>query len=169
MDIMQALNTRRSIRKFTDEPVSDEALKHILEAAMMAPSAGNGQPWEFIVVTDEAVRKQVSETHPYIKMAAKAPAGVLVCGNLSKEKFPGYWMQDCAAAMENLLLAVHGLGLGAVWTGVYPKEDRVKAFTELFKLPKNIIPFGYAPIGHPAQTVTSESRYTEANVHYNSF
>ena len=149
MDIMEALLTRRSIRKFEDKPIPDDMVRQILEAAMMAPSAGNAQPWQFIVVNDRNILDGMAGIHVHMKMVTQAALGIIVCADLSKEKYPGYWVQDCSAAMQNLLLAAHGLGLGAVWTGIHPVEDRVKAFTEMFNLPENIIPLGFAPIGWP--------------------
>ena len=169
MEIMEALRTRRSIRKFENRPVPEEMVREILEAAMMAPSAGNAQPWRFVVVDDRAVLDAMTGLHPHIKMVAEAPLGIIVCADLSMEKYPGYWVQDCAAAMENLLLAVHGLGLGAVWTGIHPMEDRVAAFRKMFNMPENVIPLGFAPVGWPAQTPSSESRFKEDRVHYNTF
>jgi nitroreductase len=169
MEIMEALRTRRSIRKFEDRPVPEEMTRDILDAAMMAPSAGNAQPWQFVVVDDRAVLDRVADIHPHVKMVLQAPLGILVCGDLSKEKYPGYWVQDCAAAMENLLLAAHGLGLGGVWTGIYPMEDRVAAFRKLLKLPEHVVPLGFAPLGWPAQAPKSESRYLEERIHHNTY
>jgi nitroreductase len=169
MELMQALRTRRSIRKFADRPVSDEMIREILKAAMMAPSAGNGQPWQFVVLTDREKLKAAAEVHPYVKMAATAAAGVLICGDLSLEKYPGYWVQDCSAAMENMLLAIHGLGLGAVWTGVYPKEDRMKGFSELVGLPETVIPLGFVPLGWPDQTAGEIDRFREDRIHFNTY
>lgn len=169
MDTMEALRTRRSIRKFEDRPVPEEMVREILDAAMMAPSAGNAQPWQFVVVNDRATLDDMADLHPYIKMVKQATLGIIVCGDLSKEKFPGYWVQDCSAAMQNMLLAIHGLGLGAVWTGIYPMEDRVAAFRKMFNMPEQVIPLGFAPIGWPAQNPKSESRFLEERIHYNTF
>ncbi|XXJ18209.1 nitroreductase family protein [Desulfovibrio caledoniensis] len=169
MDTLEALRTRRSIRKFIDKPVPDEMVTQILEAAMMAPSAGNGQPWQFIVVNERKRLDAMVDLHPYVKMVLQAQVGVIVCGDLSKEKYPGYWVQDCAAAMENMLLAVHALGLGAVWTGIYPKEDRVTGYRAMFNIPDHVIPLGFAPIGWPAQQPKSESRFNPKRVHYNTY
>ena len=169
MEIMEALRTRRSIRKFEDRPVPEETVRQVLDMAMMAPSAGNAQPWQFVVVDDRALLNRVADIHPYVKMAPHAPLGVLVCGDLSKEKYAGYWVQDCSAAMQNLLLAAHGLGLGAVWTAIHPMEDRVAAYTKLFNLPEHIIPLGFAPLGWPAQAPKSRSRYLEDRIHHNTY
>jgi len=169
MDIMEALLTRRSIRKFENKPVPEEMVKQILEAAMMAPSAGNAQPWQFIVINDRKKLDAMVGIHVHMKMVTQAALGIIVCADLSKEKFPGYWVQDCSAAMQNLLLAAHGLGLGAVWTGIHPVEDRLKAFTKMFDLPDHVIPLGFAPIGWPAQQLKSESRFQADRVHYNTY
>ncbi len=169
MEIFEAINTRRSIRKFSDKPVSDQMIRKALEAAMMAPSAGNAQPWRFIVVTESDALKATAGIHPHLGMAKQAQAGILVCTDLSLEKFPGYWVQDCSAAMQNLLLGLHAQGLGAVWTGVYPMADRVTAFKEMFNLPEQVIPLGFVPVGWPDQAPKSESRFKEDRVHYNTF
>ena len=169
MDTLEALRTRRSVRKFEDKPVSEEMVRQILEAAMMAPSAGNGQPWQFIVINERERLDAMADLHPYVKMVMQAQVGIIVCGDLTKEKYPGYWVQDCAAAMQNLLLAVHALGLGAVWTGIYPKEERVAGYRAMFNIPEHVIPLGFAPIGWPAQRPKSESRFNPKRVHYNTY
>lgn len=169
MELMEAIRTRRSIRKFDDRPITDDMVREMLDAAMMAPSAGNAQPWQFVVVNERARLDAMKELHPYISMVAQAELGVLICGDLSLEKYPGYWVQDCSAAMQNMLLAIHGMGLGAVWTGIYPMEDRVNAFRTMFNLPDNVIPLGFAPIGYPAQSPESKSRFREERIHYNSY
>ena len=114
MELMEALRTRRSIRKFEDREVPEAMVRQMLDAAMMAPSAGNAQPWQFVVVTGRERLDAMADIHPHIRMVTQATLGILVCGDLSQEKYPGYWVQDCSAAMQNLLLAAHGLGLGAV-------------------------------------------------------
>ncbi|GAB7021999.1 nitroreductase family protein [Salidesulfovibrio brasiliensis] len=169
MEVMEAIRSRRSIRKYTDEPVSEADVKDILEAAMMAPSAGNAQPWQFVVVDDPEKLAACKDVNPYAAMAPKAPLGVLVCGDMSLEKFPGYWPQDCAAAVQNMLLAVHGKGLGAVWTGIHPIVEREEGFARLFGLPENVKPLALVVIGHPAQNPTAESRYKAERVHRNEW
>ena len=112
---------------------------------MAAPSAGNQQPWHFIVIRDRAVLNAIPGFHPHAGMALHAPVGILVCGDPALEKHPGYWVQDCAAATENLLLAVAAKGLGAVWCGVYPKPERVEGFTRLLGIPAPVTPFAFVP------------------------
>lgn len=169
MELMEAIRTRRSIRKFEDRPVPEEMIRDILDAAMMAPSAGNAQPWQFVIVTDRSVLDSMQDMHPHIRMVTQARLGILICGDLGLEKFKGYWVQDCSAAMQNMLLAIHAKGLGAVWTGVYPMEERVALFKEKFDLPKHVIPLGFVPIGWPAQGPKTESRYREDRVHMNKW
>ena len=169
MDILSAIHTRRSIRSFTDAPVSEEAVKVLLDAAMIAPSAGNAQPWRFIVVDDPALLAQVPAINPYAAMAPKAPLAILVCGDTRAEKYPGYWVQDCSAAIQNMLLAALSLGLGTVWTGIHPMQDRVEAFQALHSLPEGVIPLGLVIIGHPAMGASHKSRYDAAKVHRNTW
>jgi len=133
---------------------------------MAAPSAGNQQPWQFIVVRDPASRKKVSECSAYAHSAAEAPVAIVVCGDLSREKHQGYWMQDCAAAVENMLIEVTSQGLGAVWLGVFPRQDRVDYLRKYFNLPENIVPFAVIPVGYPAQELPPADRYDENRVHY---
>lgn len=170
MNALQALVSRRSIRKFTSEPVSEQEVKDILEAAMSAPSAGNQQPWHFIVINDRKLLDRVPEFHPHSLMCIEASLAILVCGDPSLEKHEGYWVQDCAAATENLLLSIHALGLGGVWVGIYPREERVKGFRRLLNIPEQIIPFSLIPIGHPAEKKpVRPDRYNESRIHRNSW
>lgn len=169
MDVLQAIHERRSIRKYTDEPVSDETVRELLDAAMMAPSAGNAQPWQFVVLRDRKALESVQSFSPYAGMAAKAPLAILVCGDLSKEKYPGYWVQDCSAAVQNLLLAVHAKGLGAVWTGVHTRKEREDGFRKLCALPENIMPLAFVIIGVPAQEAHAQDRYQAERVHLDRF
>lgn len=169
MDMLTALHTRRSVRRFLPTPVGDDKVRVLLEAAMIAPSAGNGQPWQFVVVTDPALLQQAGDINPYGAMAKNAPLGILVCGDARLEKYPdhSFWVQDCSAAMQNLLLAVVDQGLGAVWTGLYPMQERVDGFKKLVHLPEYITPLGFAIIGYTDVEQTSKSRFREDRVHYN--
>ena len=165
METLQAIHTRRSIRKYRGEPVPEDVVHRLLEAAMMAPSARNGQPWHFVVIRDRKLLAEIPHFHPNAQMAAHAPLGILVCGDVRLEGSPGYWPIDCAAATQNLLLAAHDLGLGAVWTGVYPREERVSGFRRRLGLPEHIMPHSFVPLGYPAESRTSESRYRADRVH----
>ena len=162
---MKAIFARRSIRKYKSKPVGDEVVHDFLEAAMAAPSAGDERPWHFIVLRDRAVLDAIPAIHPYAQRVKEAPVAILVCGDLQKEKYKGFWVQDCAAATENLLLAVADAGLGAVWCGIYPLEDRVAAFRKLLGAPAHIVPFAVIPIGHPAEEKPPARRYDPARVH----
>lgn len=166
MDALETIFTRRSIRKYTLDPVSDEDLDLLLRAAMAAPSANNAQPWQFIVVRDQAKREAIAQHHPYAQMAPKAPLCIVVCGELAREKTPGFWVQDCSAAIQNILLAARARGLGTVWTGVHPVEERVAGIRQVFRLPEGIVPLGIVIVGHPAQPFSEQDRYDADKVHY---
>ena len=167
MELLDAIYTRRSVRTYGPDSVSEEIIQAILGAAMMAPSAGNQQPWQFIVVTDQDKLAAVTAVHPYVGMASKAPLGILVCGDLELEQFKGFWIQDCSAAMQNLLLAAHDQGLGAVWTGIYPIEERIEGFRTIFSLPQTVIPLGFAVIGWPLKTSKRKDRMRPERIHWN--
>ena len=163
---MDAILKRRSIRKYTGEPVPENAIKDLLEAAMAAPSAGNEQPWHFIVIKDRAILDQIPRVHPYSQMIKQAPVAILVCGDLNLAAHGEMWVQDCAAATENLLIAVQARGLGAVWLGVYPREERMDGLRKLLRIPENVVPFSLIPVGYPAERKPPASRYKESRVHY---
>lgn len=167
MDVLTAIKTRRSIRTFTDQDVADQVVEELLRCAMHAPSAGGAAPWDFVVIRDHELLVKIAEINPYAKFGVNAPLAILICGNLEREKYQGYWVEDTAAAMENLLLAAHGLGLGACWTGIYPDKGRVASFTELLKLPANIIPMGLAIIGYPKHIPETPDRFDASRVHLN--
>jgi nitroreductase len=169
MDALEAIFTRRSIRKYTPEPVSEEDLKTLLAAAMSAPSAGNQQPWEFIVIDDRKILDAIPQVHPYSKMLLEASLAILVCGNLEIERHRGYWIQDCSAATQNILLAARALGLGTVWLGVTPNEARVSGIGQLLKLPKSIVPFSLIAVGHPAEEKGRADRFKPERIHRNGW
>jgi len=170
METLETIFKRRSIRKFTGGKISAGDLEKILRAAMAAPSAGNGQPWHFIVIDDQTILDKIAEASPYAGMAKYAGQAVIVCGDTSHEKFGCYWVQDCSAAIQNLLLAVTDLGLGAVWTGIYPREDRLVAYHQLILgLPENIIPLATIPIGVPAEDPAPQDRYRPDRIHRNQW
>lgn len=166
MDLFQAIHGRRSIRSYTDEKVSKEDLKKILSAGMSAPSAMDCQTWRFVVLETEEARKKAASLNEYAFMAEKAPLSILVCGDEDVEKIPGYWPVDCSACIQNMLLATHALGLGGVWTGIYPSEERMKSFASAFSLPKNLKPHSLIVIGHPKKTKESKDGYDEDKVRY---
>ena len=167
MDALTTIFSRRSIRLYTTKPVSREMVNEILRAAMSAPSAGNERPWHFIVLTDRAVLDAIPKFHPYSAMLKHAQAAILVCGDVTLEKHKGCWTLDCAAATENILLAAHAKGLGAVWCGVYPNEDRVANLKRLLNLPEHIVPFSLIPLGFPAEEKEAPDRFDGSRVHEN--
>jgi len=157
---------RRSIRKYTGERVSDEHVERLLRAAMAAPSAGNQQPWQFVVIRERGLLEAIPDVHPYAAMVPEAPLAILVCGDRRLERWPQYWGQDCAAATENLLIAATQLGLGAVWLGVHPLEERVDGLRALLGIPMDVTPFALVPVGWPAEAKPPSDRYDPERVHH---
>lgn len=166
MEAMEAILTRRSIRRYTDKKISDELIKELLEAGMSAPSAGNEQPWHFVAITDHKILDEIPKIHPHSNMLKEAPLAILICGDESLQKYQGYWVQDCSAATENILIAANAKGLGGVWLGVYPIEDRVVGIRKLLGMPEKVIPFALLSIGYPAEQKPPANRYDESRVHY---
>ncbi len=165
MDCLDALMTRRSIRRYTDDPVAESDLDTLLRAAMAAPSAGNQQSWRIIVVTDGGQLQRLSQATPYSQMLASAPVGLVVCGDTREERHPGYWVQDCSAAIQNLLVAANAIELGAVWIGCYPVEERVENVRRICGVPEGIVPMSMIALGHPAETKPAAERFEPAYVH----
>jgi len=169
MDAMEAILSRRSIRKYTPQQVSEEIIRELLEAAMSAPSAGNQQPWHFVVINDRRILHEIPKFHPYSQMLEEAALAILVCGDEHLERVKGYWVQDCSAATQNILIAAHAKGLGAVWLGMYPREDRVAETRKLLALPQHVIPFSLISIGYPAERKGPARRYDDSRVHHNKW
>ena len=167
MDTMKAILSRRSIRKYTKEPVPDSVVKEILEAAMSAPSAGNEQPWHFVVINDREILDAIPAFHPYSQPLTVASLAILICGDLTLEIHKDFWMQDCSAATENILIAVQAKGLGAVWLGIYPRPERVLGMQKLLGLPAHVIPLAVIPIGYPAENKLPADRFDTSRIHYN--
>ncbi len=166
---MDVILSRRSIRKYTREPVPDHVVKELLEAAMSAPSAGNQQPWHFMVINDRGTLDEIPKFHPYAQMLNQAKVAILVCGDPEREIHKGYWVQDCSAATENILIAVEIKGLGAVWLGIYPREERVKDMRKLLNIPEHIIPFSLISVGYPAEQKSPADRFDASRIHYNKW
>ena len=167
--VFATIRERTSIRKFDPTvPVSDESIEKILRAAMCAPSAMNKQPWEFVVVRDSAQLKAIGDALPYSRVGNGAQAAIVVCGN-EDNGLPGrgkeYWIHDCSAASMNILLAAKALGLGAVWTGVYPGEDRIAAVRGILAIPDGFMPLNVIPLGAPAENPEPKDKWTPAKIH----
>jgi len=163
---MNAIFKRRSIRKYTQDAIPDDVVKKLLEAGMSAPSANNERPWHFVVVTEKDTLAKLADVSPYSKMTKDANIAILVCGDLECDISGGYWVQDCSAATENILIEVAENNLGAVWLGMYPREERVESLRKLLNIPDHIVPFALIPVGYPAETKETSSRYDESRVHY---
>jgi len=166
MDLMEAILTRRSIRQFKNQPVSKEIIEELLRAAMAAPSAGNRQPWHFVVLTDHNIMDKIPEFHPHSTMLVEAAAAIAVCWDKNSELADGYGIQDAAAATENILLAAHSFGLGAVWLGIFPRLHRVEKLKKLLNLPEHIMPLGVVAIGHPDEKKPPANRFDPQKVHF---
>ena len=166
MDILETILNRRSIRKYSGKKITDEPMELLLKAAMYAPSAVNKQPWHFIVFRDAEIRKKIVEFHPNAAMLLGADAGILVCYDEKLQHDVGYGPIDCSAATQNILLAAHAMGLGAVWVGIYPRQNRIEATHRLFSLPENIKPFSVISLGYPAEKKSFPDRFRKDRVHY---
>ncbi len=160
---LSVLFSRRSVRKYSGEPVSEADVKALLEAGMAAPSASNRKPWHFVAVTERAQLDQLASIHPYGKMLASAGLCIGVCGD--RDISPDFWVQDCAAATENILVAATMLGLGAVWLGVHPRAERERELKELMGMPENVGLLCLIAVGHPAERPEARTQYDEPRVH----
>ncbi|MDE6269041.1 MAG: nitroreductase family protein [Muribaculaceae bacterium] len=164
--------TRSSIRSYSDSLVSDAQIDTLLRAAMAAPTAGNKQPWRFVVIRDRSILDSIAANFPTMTMMKHAPLAVVVCGD-TEATFQGegvdYWIQDASAATENLLLAAHAIGLGAVWCGVCPLSERMGWFSDKLKLPDNILPLNCIAIGYPAGESRPKDKWHPEYVHYNTW
>lgn len=168
--VLDNIATRTSIRDYEARPVEKEKIEKMLRAAMAAPTAMNKQPWHFVVVDQRNVLDALAGTNPYAKMLKKAPLAIVVCGNTDKMIEGGgrdFWIQDASAATENLLLAAHAMGLGAVWTGAYPSEERCISISKVLSLSDNLVPLNMIVVGYPAEQPQPKQKFKEENVSYN--
>lgn len=162
---MTSIYTRVSIRKYQDRPVEKELITEIIRAGMQAPSAANQQPWEFFVVTDRETLQKLSEASPFAKMTANAPCAI-VTAYRKDCRLPDYAEIDMSIAMENMWLRTDELGLGGVWLGIAPLEERMKAVEEILNMPENLIAFGIFPLGYPAEERKQADRFEKARIHW---
>ena len=165
--VLNAIMTRTSIRKYTDEPISKTDIETLLRAGMAAPTAVNKQPWHFVAVTDKAKLKELAGNRG--RMLEQCAVAIVVCGDLNKTlqgKAQEYWIQDCSAATQNILLAAHALGLGAVWMGIAPIEDRILAVDRILGLGEDLHSFALVPVGYPAESRPQQDRFQEERIHW---
>jgi nitroreductase len=165
METLKAILSRRSIRKYSKNNIPEEYYEVLLKAAMHAPSGRNRQPWHFIIVSDREILKKLSEISPSWNMLEEAANAIVVCGDLNLEDSESFILQDCSAATQNILLAAHELGLGSVWLGVHPKEDRLKPLIEILHIPAHILPVSMVSIGKPDESREQPDRYNIDRIH----
>ncbi len=167
--VIDNIMSRTSIRAYQDKPVEDEKIEQMLKAAMASPTAANKQPWRFVVIKDKNTLSAITDSFPPMRMAKEAALAIVVCGDMNdiiSEEGRDYWIEDASAATENLLLAAHSLGLGAVWCGVYPLKERIAPIKALLQLPDNIVPLNVIPIGYPAENPTPKDKWKPDYIHY---
>ncbi|MDF1556195.1 MAG: nitroreductase family protein [Deferrisomatales bacterium] len=169
MDTLEAIGTRRSVRHFTRDPIAEDDVHTLLQAAMAAPSSANQQAWHLVVVDRRELLDQIPTFHAYCAFLHEAPLAVVVCGDLSRERSGGrFWVQDCSAATQNLLPAAHALGLGGCWAAVYPIEERIDGLRRLLHLPEHLVPLNVVAIGHPSRLPRPAARFDPARVSWNA-
>jgi len=151
MNTIETILNRRSIRKYTDKPVDKEVILQLLKAGMYAPSARNSRAWQFVVIQNREMLDHLSQLHPYGKMMQEAACAILVCGDRNIDKEEGYLTINCAATTQNIMLAAHELGMGSVWLGVYPRQERMKAISEFLQLQEQLMPVSLISLGFPAE------------------
>lgn len=170
--VFNTILKRTSIRSYENKPVEKEKIEKLLRAGMAAPTAMNKQPWHFVVVTNKGQLQKLSEANPHAAMAAKAPLAIVVCGDMNKAAEGNareFWIQDCSAATENILLAATGMGLGAVWTGTYPSKERCADVAKVLGLPVSLIPLNTIVIGYPNADVSPKDKWNAENISYNTY
>lgn len=171
-ETMKTIFERKSVRNYKESTIPKETLELLVKAGMAAPTAMDKRPWEFIIITDKTVLEKLSEALPYAKMAGPAGHGIVVAGDMDKQNGgpdSPYWIMDCSAAVQNILLAAESLGLGAVWTAVYPNMDRVAPVSKVLGLPKNIVPLAFIPVGTPSGKDKSKDKFNKKQIHWNKW
>lgn len=164
---IKAIHSRKSVRHYNDEKVTKDQVEELIRAGMAAPSANNVQPWAFIGITNRETLDQLANSLPYAKMLFRASAAIVVCGIPAKsgnDSPEGYWVQDCSAATQNILLAAEALGLGAVWTGVYPRTERIQVVRNILGIPEKVFPLNVIPIGYPEGIDKPKNKFKKENI-----
>lgn len=172
--MVECIMSRASVRKYKPETVSDSIITEVLKAGMAAPTAANQQAWHFVVITDQALKDSITNAFQWTKIVKDCAFAVVVCGDMSRlfdgdRKDGGFWTLDCSAASENMLLAAHALGLGGVWCGIYPEEDRMKKLSSILNLPPDLRPLNVLSFGYPATAVAPKQKWDPGKVSYNRF
>ena len=170
--VIKTILNRKSVRQFSEKKVEKAKIDLLLRAGMSAPSARNRQPWKFIVVDEKDLLKTLGMELPYARMLINAPLGIVVCGDIRNKEdrtAQSFWIQDCAATVENILIAVEALGLGAVWTGCYPRQERADTVIKHLNIPEGIIPLCVIPIGYPKFNTSTMDKWREENIIYNKW
>jgi nitroreductase len=165
METLKAILTRRSIRKYSGKNIPEEYYEILLKAAMHAPTARNKQPWHFVIISDRKILHKLSEANTSWRMLDEAAIAIVACGDRNLEDADSYIIQDCAAATQNMLLAAHELGLGTVWLGVHPREERLMPLIELLQIPDHILPVSMISIGQPDEYREQPERYNTERIH----
>jgi nitroreductase len=168
MDLYEAILNRRSIRKYSDREITQEAIDRLLKSAMYAPSAMNNQAWQFVVINEREKLDQIFKIISQ-EILLSTRVAILVCGDLNLEKNIDYIQQNCSAATQNLMLCAHGLGLGSCWIGVYPTKETISGLQKLFNLPEFVIPISLVSLGYPAENPVADERYKPEKVHFNNW
>jgi nitroreductase len=169
MDELAFMLDRRSIRKYTGQKIDRQSIEKVITVAMYAPSAVNKQPWHFVVIDDRRMLDQIMEIHPHAAMLKTASHGIVICGDEKQQHDDGYWVVDCGAATQNLLLAAHVTGLGSCWVGLHPREGRKASISDLLNLPRHVKPFALVALGYPAEQKTRPDRFHPAKVRHNGW
>lgn len=164
---LETIFNRKSVRKYTEQPVEKEKLEMLARAGMAAPSSRDRRPWEFIIVTDRAILDQMGDGLPLARMLKDTKQAIIVCGDTIKSN--NAWQLDCSAAAQNVLLAAESMGLGAVWTAAYPYPERMKVVREALQLPEHIVPLTVIPLGYPTGIEKSKDKFNQKQVHYNGW
>lgn len=167
MDTIEALVTRRSIRKYKDRKIEKDKLDIILKSAMYAPSAMNLQAWHYVVIDDRNILEETIKSIPHAELLRQTPTAILVCGDAETEKNDSWMIQNCSAVIQNILLAAHGLGIGSCWIAIHGMEEVVKNVSEQFKLPENVVPISLITLGYPDEEVVAENRFRKEKIHIN--
>ncbi len=167
MEFFDVLNTRRSIRSFLPDPITEEEIATLIKAGSMAPSAMNKQPWHFVVVTDRKLLDQLADRHPYAKFCHEAPLAIVVTGEPSVTG--QFWVQDCAAATQNILLAARAMNIASVWCGLYPVQERVDLAVDVLGIPEGFVPFSLIALGRTSKSFFEAKRDNPAKIHHNGW